>query len=238
MFLWLLLVLAVFGPPDDGAADDGRRGNALYQRGAYAEAVRAYRAGLRQVQDTTGRVYVRLQNNLGAALYRQRNFDGAQRAFLKAARTATEPVEQSRSFYNAGNAAVGHAQPALALQYYRRALRADASNEAARFNYEVLKRNLDRRQPQQRQRREPPDIDPSPYAQRVKERADSLVNVQRYAAAHWLLQAAQSRDSTVAAYQDVITRLNDVATIDRTGALPASPSRSLRSGSTSAPRVP
>lgn len=235
MRVWVLVFTLLLGA-SDGPADDGRRGNALFERGAYAEAEAAYRNGLRALADTTDALYARLQNNLGASLHRQEKFAEAQQAFLRAARTASAVDAQARAWYNAGNAAAGAGQLQVALDRYRAALRRNPDFSAARFNYEVLKREMARRMESQRGDR-PPPVDPSPFAKRLKRQAEALAARQQYAAAHRLMEDGLAQDSTVAAFQSFMTRLNDVATIHRTPT-PQGPGQSLRSGSDSSSGSP
>jgi tetratricopeptide (TPR) repeat protein len=237
LLLCALLTLALLPPPDDGA-EAGRRGNALYEQGAYAEAEAAYRSGLQSVPDTTTALYARLQNNLGAALYRQEKFGAARRAFRRSAEAASELSERVQALYNAGNAAAGGGQLTTALDRYRQVLRLDPTHEPARFNYEFLKREMARRQEKTRSQEPPDDVEPSPYAKRLKRRAEAMAAERRYDAAHRLLERGLARDSTVAAYQRFMARLEDVATIHRTGAVPTTPNRSLRSAPSAADGSP
>ena len=208
-FALLLLLLGLFG---DTGAEHGRSGNTLYEQGQYAAAATAYRDGLAALDDTTGAVYAALQNNLGAALHRQKQFSAARSAFKRAARTAPALDERVRARFNAATAAAGLGSLRAALRDYRQVLLMDPTHTPARYNYEFLKRKLARgsRSPAQ------PDVEPSPYARRLKKKAESLVARRQYGAAVDSMQRGLRRDSTVAAYQDFIARLTDVAEITQT----------------------
>ena len=225
-----LIVFAVlfFGIGDwfsgDDGADAGRRGNALFQQEQYAPAATAYRSGLRALSDSSG-LFVALQTNLGAALHQQKKFSDARTAFDTAHRTASTTEERVRALYNAGNAAAGMGDLEPALRYYRQALLLDPTYEPARHNFEVLKRELQKRQEQKRGG-SPPDVEPSAYAQQLKQRAEALVARKRYADALSLMRDGLAEDSTVRAYNRFITRLQDV-----TGIL-SSPSPSSAPGAT------
>lgn len=208
--LSLLLVIAA----DDGA-DDGQRGNTLFEAGDYAAAEAAYRRGLSSVADTTSATYAALTHNLGAALHRQDKYEAARRAFLRAARAAPTNTERARALYNAGTAAAGMGNTQVALHDFRQTLQLQPDHEDARFNYEYLKR---RQNPQGSQQQSGPDIEPSAYAQTLKRRADALVAEKRYRAAHRVLTKGLRQDSTVAAYRDFMTRVQNVATINRDNA--------------------
>ena len=62
---------------------------------------------------------------------------------------------------------------------------------------------------------EPPE--PSPFAERLKAQADSLVAIWQYEDAFGLMQQGLVRDSTVAAFGEYIQRLGDIVRIDTTG---------------------
>ncbi len=148
LHLLLILVLA-FGLSGDGKKD-GRRGNALYDEERYEAAADAYYAGLEaHGEESTDATSYGLQNNLGAALHKQEQFDMAAPAFERALATATVAADVARSAYNAGNNAFLGQNAEAALDYYRRALLADPSNRDAKFNYEFVKRQMQQQQQQQ-----------------------------------------------------------------------------------------
>lgn len=206
----LLFILAFLFGTDDGA-DDGRRGNALYAEGNYAEAAAAYRAGIDRHETAQGVRYADLWNNLGAALHQAGSYAEAAEALRSAADAAVTPRQRARALYNAGNNAAARDQLEAALTFYRRALLADPSYDDARFNYEYLKRAMASRQAPSAS---PDPIEPSAYARALKQRADSLVVNRQYAAAYRLMQEGLQQDSTVTAYRSFITRLGEVTQID------------------------
>lgn len=204
------LILLLFGLFGDSSADHGRTGNALYEQGQYTEAEAAYRDGLAATDDTTGTVYATLQNNLGAALHRQKQYAAARAAFQRAVRAASTDEARVRAFFNAGTAAAGTGQLQSALEDYRQALLLDPTHQQARYNYEYIKRQMAQRQSGTQP---PPDVEPSPYARRLKKKAETLVAQERYADAADLMTEGLKEDSTVAAYRDFIGRLDDIAQI-------------------------
>jgi tetratricopeptide (TPR) repeat protein len=209
----LALTLLLFGLLGDGAAEHGRSGNALYEQEQYTAAESAYRDGLAVVADTTGAVYAALQNNLGVALHQQDRFADARAAFRRAVRAAPTPEARRRARFNDGTAAAGQGELRAALAAYRQVLLNDPTHAEARYNYEVLKRRLtDRRAGGT----DPPDVEPSAYARRLKKKAEALVRERRYGEAVTLMQEGLRTDSTVAAYREFIGRLDDVAQIAQT----------------------
>lgn len=146
--LILLSLFTLWGGDDRS----GRRGNAHFRAERYAEAAEAYREGISSLDTREpGHVASGLLNNLGAALYRQDDFQGALDAFASAFGMSAAPADAARAAYNAGNAAFRNQAPEDALSYYRRALLRNPSDEDARFNYEFVKRQLDEQQQQQQQ---------------------------------------------------------------------------------------
>lgn len=213
MLARVLIAILIF--PFTGPAEDGRRGNALYEEGAYEEAAAAYREALAGYDDETGARYTGLWNNLGAALHQQEEYEAAAEAFGHAVEAAEAPAHRARALYNAGNNAEAQERTEAALGFYREALLADPTHDDARYNYEYLKREVAEQQ-QHQPSSSPDDIEPSDYARALKRRAEALAENRRYDAAHRLMQEGLQRDSTVAAFQTFMTRLSDVAQIDST----------------------
>ena len=146
----LLLILALLSVIPGGDKRSGRKGNRLYHDERYEEAAAAYREGLSRMDaGSRGPVAAGLLNNLGAALYRQGDFEGARTAFESSAGSADAGEAFGRGAYNAGNAAFRLQAPEEALALYRRALLRNPGDESARYNYEFVKRQLEEQQQQQ-----------------------------------------------------------------------------------------
>jgi Tfp pilus assembly protein PilF len=206
-----LLALFLFTAP--AGAPEGRRANDLYEEERFEEAGAAYREGLALNEDAAGAVRAGLLNNLGCALYAQEAFAEAQAQFEAALAAALTAEDRARAAYNAGNAAAQQQNFEAALGFYRQALIARPGYVEAAFNYEYVKRKL---QPERPQEPEPEPVQPSPFAERVKAEADSLVAAQRYAAALDAMQRGLAADSTVQAYGDFVGRLGAVVEIEDT----------------------
>ncbi len=204
------LILLFFGLFGDTGAEKGREGNALFEEEQYGTAADAYREGLDALSDTTGAVYAGLQNNLGLALYRQGRLDAARTAFGRARRAVSTEAGRARVLFNAANVAAEMGDREVALHNYRQALLLDPEHEAARFNYEYLKR-----QQSGRSDTSPPSIEPSSFARQLKQKAETLVARAEYTTAAALLRNGMQKDSTVRAYRDFTQRIEEIATISR-----------------------
>jgi tetratricopeptide (TPR) repeat protein len=210
MFARVALILLLFGLFGDTGPEKGREGNALFEQEKYGAAVAAYRAGLSALSDTTGTAYVGLQNNLGLALRRQDRLEAARAAFGRARRAATTDAERARVLFNAAAVAAELGNPRVALRTYKQVLLLNPDNEAARFNYEYLKR-----QQTSQPAGEPPNIEPSPFARRLKDRAETLVARTQYTTAAALMKDGLRKDSTVRAYRGFTKRIEEIAKIAR-----------------------
>lgn len=208
---WLLLpvLMSVLWTLSGDA--EGRRGNTLYERGAFAEAAAAYQEGIAQADPRDSTQQAALHHNWGAALYQQERYTHADSIFAVAENYARTKAERTRIHYNRATNAARAGNTEAALRHYRTTLRLDPSHDDARHNYEVLARQESAPPP----RTESPDIAPSDYAQRLKRRAEALAAQRNYTAAFTLMQDGLAEDSTVAAYQDFMGRLGTIATIDQ-----------------------
>jgi Ca-activated chloride channel homolog len=151
----LLILTSAAGP------GDLERGNRYYRAGRYQQAVEAYEAALRDGSDSR-----ELRYNLGTALLRLGKYEEAEQQFQRAL-DAVDPDLRERTFYNLGNRfldasgkeANGSAKGSLldaAAEAYRRALRIDSQDPAAKWNLEMALRE----QEQNKQSSQGGDQDP------------------------------------------------------------------------------
>ena len=140
--------------PGAGGGTRGRDGNAHYKESRFEDATNAYTDGLGAYdrEREPDLVYYGLQNNLGSALYRQENFDGAAAAFNQAAEQAQSESDYARASYNAGNTAFQRQDLEAALAHYKNALLADPSNADARYNFEFVRRQQQQNQEKKEQK--------------------------------------------------------------------------------------
>ncbi|MFO8232104.1 MAG: hypothetical protein R6U20_05505 [Longimonas sp.] len=208
---WLLLPVLMSALWTSSGDSEGRRGNTLYERGAFAEAEAAFQAGIAQTDPRDSTRYAALHHNWAAALYQQEAYVQADSVFGVAQEYAESKDQRVRIRYNRATNAARTGDTETALAHYRAALLLDPAHEDARHNYEVMARQ----QSAPSARADTPDVDPSDYAQRLKRRAEALAAQRNYTAAFTLMQDGLAEDSTVAAYQDFMGRLGTIATIDQ-----------------------
>ena len=102
----------------------------------------------------------------------------------------------------------------LALGHLKNALKADPTNENARYNFELLKRMMQENPEMNQDQQKEDDIEPSEYAKKLKEMADQLVQNNQFVEAYYLMNDGLKKDETVKAYQEFIQKLSDVAEIE------------------------
>ncbi len=105
-----------------------------------------------------------------------------------------------------------------ALNHFKQAVKANAQNADARYNYEALKRKLDEKKKQEEQKKKDDQNkkqEPSEYAKKLKAQAEALAAQFKFNQAHNLMLEGAKKDPTVMYFNDFIDRLNDVVTINK-----------------------
>lgn len=128
--------------------------------------------------------------------------------------TTQSPSKMLASFaFNQSGVIMGNKKEyEAALSKFQSALIQDPTNEQARHNYELLARWMQRDEERKNQDQNKPE--PSDFAKRKKAEADRLVEQFRFNDALKVMEEAMAQDSTVAAYQDFMTTLQEVVEID------------------------
>jgi tetratricopeptide (TPR) repeat protein len=152
---------------------------------------------------------------LGLARLGQGDPTGAADSFEEAATWVADDSSAALALYGAGTALARAERWEAARDRLQRALLLRPEYADARHNLEVVLRRLQGPPPAGGR---PPE--PSEFARRLRARADSLVARRRYGDALRLLHDGLSRDSTVAAFADVIQRLEAVVGIVDSAASP------------------
>jgi len=146
---FLLIFLVLLADVTIDGTRKGREGNKKYYSEDYQNAEQSFIKGLEGLSASEkSRTSSGLYNNLGCALNKQKKFEEAADVLQKAISTASSAEESSRAHFNSGNNLVQMQQLDAALDMYKEALLADPKNEAARFNYEFVKRLKNEQQEQ------------------------------------------------------------------------------------------
>ncbi|MEL6615985.1 MAG: hypothetical protein AAFQ43_09615 [Bacteroidota bacterium] len=192
-------------------AKEGRLGNADLAE-TPAEAETHYIAGLAEAE-APPEIRAALWHNLGLARFAGGRSAEADSAFANGLEWAADAEQRARLAYGAGTAALDAGDLPGAIASLRRSLVLDPTHAPSRVNLEIAL--LRQRRDDQDEPPAPPE--PSPFAERLKAQADSLVDLRQYPGAFDLMQEGLARDSTVAAFGEYIQRLGDIVRIDTTG---------------------
>jgi Ca-activated chloride channel family protein len=143
----LCLSLIAWFNPHGGKTKEGNR---LYKDNLYDDAMEKYTEAL---IDLPNSAY--LHFNIGDAAYKKGNYVEASKSYTKAASLATDPMLESRSYYNLGNSKYRQGKlkentsPAEAisfyreaLDYYKRALDKNPEDTNAKYNHEFVERKI------------------------------------------------------------------------------------------------
>ncbi len=152
---FLIILMVFFFIPacfaGTGVKKGVKRGNLLYNKGKFEEALEEYKRSFEHLPDSDI-----VNFNLGAALYKTGNYDRAIGHFKRSLLTEDESLGQKAN-YNLGNTeykagiakedsdlkgAVGLLEQAL--HHYKRAIEFDSEDEDAKYNYEFVKKELER----------------------------------------------------------------------------------------------
>jgi tetratricopeptide (TPR) repeat protein len=190
------------------------KGLQAYANADYELSAEAFAAALNRAPD-----HPLLNFNYGAALYKQGDIAGAQKAF-EAALAADDPTLKRDAYYNLGNALFLAEKYQEAIEAYKEALKLSPEDRESKYNLELAQRKLKAKQQEQQQQNQEqqPPIEPSEFAKQLKAQAEILVSQKLYKAAYDLMMRGLRSDETVAAYQTFINRLKEVAEIDQQGA--------------------
>ncbi|MBN1871996.1 MAG: tetratricopeptide repeat protein [Candidatus Omnitrophica bacterium] len=149
--LCLILCLTEASFAAGGAKKSVKKGNLLYNKGDYEKALDAYEEALIESPDSDIVNY-----NIGGALYKNNNYEAAVNHLEKSLVSDSDELQQKAS-YNLGNAEYKAAtqkegedlEGAIALmrsalRHYGRAIELDSEDEDAKYNYEFVKKELER----------------------------------------------------------------------------------------------
>ena len=143
------------------AKKEVKRGNLLYNKGEFEEALKKYKQAIADSPDSDI-----VNFDLGAALYKTQSYQAAAGHFEKSLLTEDQSLEQKAS-YNTGNAeykyGISKEDTDLAeavnllkqsLHHYQRAIELDPEDKDAKHNYEFVKKELERLQKKLKQQQQ------------------------------------------------------------------------------------
>jgi Ca-activated chloride channel family protein len=215
----LLLLVVAFSSTGVLASDSGALRD--YKRGQYDKALQEYQSSLEKKSGDP-----RLQFNTGAAAYRAEKFDEAIKRFSEALNSPDLNLQQS-AYYNRGNTlyyAGEHAPDPTkrndlwkkSVQDFDSALKLKADDVDAKFNRDFVKRRLEEANDQKKQDSPQEKIEPSEEAKKAKQMADEAVKRRGYSEALQIMEAQLAKDPTTKYYDDFITRLREVTSVQST----------------------
>lgn len=134
-------------------------GNEAYKQGKFEEAAKAYERA-HALQPSAQALF-----NLGHAFYKNDKKELAAENFGKAATLPASKKEQAEAWYNQGVVFQQNNQLDASIDAYKKALRANPTDEDARFN---LQRALEKKRQQQQQPENKPKDDPKKNKEKNK----------------------------------------------------------------------
>ncbi|WP_226388708.1 tetratricopeptide repeat protein [Penaeicola halotolerans] len=148
--------------------------------------------------------------NLANAYYKSEQNEAATKAY-EALLDNADKQAASIAYTQLGIMQAKDKELEKAAELFKQALKKDPKNDNARYNYELVKKMLQKQQQEQDQQDK---IEPSEFAKQQKAIADDLVNKRDYRAALQVMIEAYQKDQTVQAYQDFVQRLTEVVEVD------------------------
>lgn len=148
-FIPVVLLLMSFNAQAQSENKTLRRGNKAYENEKFQDAERHYAKAVEANPNSFGGNF-----NLGNAMYKQENFRGADSAFLRSIASQTNRENQSKAFYNYGNALIKNQMLAESVEAYKQALRLNPNDEDARHNLVYAMNMLQQQQGQQNQQQD------------------------------------------------------------------------------------
>lgn len=186
-------------------------GNKLFEEEKYDAANDAYRDA--QVDNPTSAV---IDYNIANTLYEKKKYEDAVELYNKVTKNSDDPLFQAQAYYNLGNDLFRMDKLQESILAYTEALKLNPDDEDARYNLEFARFKLKQNSEQQNQDQQPPEenLKPSDYAKKLKARAEKLAEEFKYVEAHKLMTDGLKVDKTVGAFNQFITRLENVVKIE------------------------
>jgi tetratricopeptide (TPR) repeat protein len=190
---------------------------------AKAEAKKAFLAGefkkaiekYKYLIDSLGVNEDEVRANLASAYFQANDTANAVSTYQQLAQSSNKKIN-SVANQQLGVMANNKEKLEEALQYFKQALKAAPENEEARYNYEVVKKKLDKKEADKKKKEQNDknkNQEPSEFAKKLKAKADALVAQRLYKEAYDLMIDGLKKDPTVGSFQKFIDRTKDVIVI-------------------------
>jgi Ca-activated chloride channel homolog len=204
---------------------------ALSSPGSPASAYRKFQAGdFKAALDEYNRLAehatndYRLHYDAGAAAYRAKEFERAQKQFIQTLNSqgiVSDPKTQENTYYNLGNTFYRLGEPLpdpekkkelwqQSVENLSRACRLATNDLDASNNLAFVQQQLEELKKQQQDKQKPDDQEPSDAAKAAKARADQAVKHRQYKEALDIMEDSLKSDSTTQYYGDYIKRLQEI----------------------------
>ncbi len=144
----LIIIAALSGLVYHGYAQDEyrhlKKGNELYEKGVYPEAVREY-----SLASDLNHGSFEAAFNQGNAWYRQDSLEKAASQFQLAANLARETAQEAMAWHNLGNTYLQQKNYKQSIDAYKQALRKNPQDDDTRYNLAYARKMLEDQQNQQ-----------------------------------------------------------------------------------------
>ena len=205
----LLLVLAI-DPAKIGKVNGAKsEAKKAYNSGDYKKAIERYTYLIDSLGVTEDEMTLNLANS-----YFQINDTTSATGIYQSIAGSVKPRVRSNAQHQLG--VLNHRQGKFeeALENFKQAIKADANNTDARYNYEMLKKKLDEQKKKEQKNNNTPK-EPSEYAKKLKAQAEALSAQFKFREAQDLMLEGAKKDPSVMHYSDFIERLKNVVTINK-----------------------
>ena len=208
---YILLVALSIDPSKIGKINSAKsEAKKAYNAGDYKKAIERYTYLVDSLGVTEDEVTLNLANS-----YFQLNDTASAMGAYQSIAGSVKPRIRSNAQHQLG--VLNHRQGKFeeALANFKQAIKADANNTDARYNYEMLKKKLDEQQKKDQQNKNNQQQEPSEYAKKLKAQAEALSSQFKFKEAQDLMLEGAKKDPTVMHYSDFIERLKSVVTINK-----------------------
>jgi len=143
---YIVLILMIFSGSALFAQDaktDIYNGNKLYEEKKFKEAELEYQKAAQKKK-----MPLESNFNMGDALYKQKQFDGAAKSFNNIAASTTDPQIKADAYHNLGNTMLENKKYDESIEAYKKALLNNPKDDATRYNLAYAQQMLKKQQNQ------------------------------------------------------------------------------------------